>query len=134
MKQTILAVAILLGTSIIGVFAQSPAAKATLKKAYPAATGVKWDKEDGDYEASFKNGGKSMSLVIDAKGMVKETETDITVAELPAAVRAYVAKNMPGKKISEAAIIVDASGKKMYEAEVAGKDILFDEAGVLVKK
>ena len=116
------------------VFAQSAAQKGALKKAYPGATGVKWDKEDGDYEASFKNAGKSMSLIIDAKGMVKETETDITVAELPATVRAYVAKQMPGKKIKEAAIIVDASGKKLYEAEVAGKDILFDEAGQVVKK
>ncbi len=133
-KQTLLALAIALGATANTVFAQSPAAKATLKKVYPAATGVKWDKEDGGYEASFKNGGKSMSLVIDAKGMVKETETDITVAELPAAVRAYVAKNMPGKKIKEAAIIVDATGKKMYEAEVSGKDMLFDEAGVPVKK
>ena len=75
-----------------------------------------------------------MSLIIDAKGMVKETETDITVAELPTAVRDYVAKQMPGKKIKEAAIIIDATGKKMYEAEVNGKDMLFDEAGVPVKK
>lgn len=122
------------GTTANTVFAQSDAAKATLKKAYPAATNVKWDKEDGGYEASFKNDGKPMSLIIDAKGLVKETETDIAVAELPAVVRAYVAKQMPGKKIKEAAIIVNGAGKKMYEAEVGGKDVLFDEAGVPVKK
>jgi hypothetical protein len=135
-KQILLAMLLTLAFGATGntVFAQSDAAKATLKKAYPAATGVKWDKEDGGYEASFKNGGKSMSLIIDAKGMVKETETDITVAELPAAVRTYVAKNMPGKKIKEAAIIINGAGKKMYEAEVSGKDVLFDEAGVPVKK
>ena len=57
-KQTLLALAVVLGASATAAFAQSSAAKATLKKAYPAATGVKWDKEDGGYEASFKNGGK----------------------------------------------------------------------------
>jgi len=36
---------------------------------------------------------------------------------------------MPGKKIKEAAIIVDASGAKKYETEVGGKDLLFDMAG-----
>lgn len=107
-------------------------AKSAFAKLHPQATSVKWDKEDGDYEASFKENGKSMSVVMNGKGTLKETETDIAVSELPASVRDYVAKQMPGKKIKEAAIIVDASGKK-YEAEVGGKDLLFDMAGKPLK-
>lgn len=129
-------------SSIVGLFglmgiahAQSiPAsAKSSFAKLHPQATSVKWDKEDGGYEASFKENSKSMSVVMDGQGKLKETETDIAVSELPASVRDYVAKQMPGKKIKEAAIIVDASGTKKYEAEVGGKDLLFDMAGKPIK-
>ncbi len=75
-----------------------------------------------------------MSVVMDGQGKLKGTETDIAVSELPAAIRDYVAKQMPGKKIQEAAIIVDASGMKKYEAEVGGKDLLFDMAGKPLKQ
>lgn len=109
-------------------------AKITLARLYPAATRVKWGKEARDYEASFSNKGQSMSLVVDPKGTVKETETVIAARALPAPVQAYVAKKMPGKPISEAAIIVDAAGTKRYEAEVNGKDYLFDAAGKPLKK
>lgn len=108
-------------------------AKSAFAKLHPQATAVKWDKEDGGYEASFKENGKSMSVVMDGRGTLKETETDITVSELPASVRDYVAKQMPGKKIKEAAIIVDAAGTKKYEAEVGGKDLLFDMTGKPLK-
>lgn len=108
----------------------TPAAvKAAIARLYPAAKNVKFEKENGDYEAGFKHNGKSMSVVLDAKGNVKETETVIAISELPTAVRDYVAKQMPGKKIKEAAEIVDAKGGKKYEAEVNGKDLLFDTAG-----
>lgn len=109
------------------------AAKATFAKLHPGATGLKWDKEDGGYEASFKEQGKTMSLVFDGKGQLKETETDIAVTALPATVRDYVAKQMPGKTIKEAAIIVDAAGVKKYEAEVGGKDLMFSADGKPIK-
>ncbi len=127
-------------SSAIGLFglvgiaqAQSAPAKSAFAKLHPQATGVKWEKEDGGYEASFKENGKSMSVVMDGQGKLKETETDIAVSELPAAVRDYVAKQMPGKKIKEAALITDAAGMKKYEAEVGGKDLLFDMAGKPLK-
>jgi hypothetical protein len=108
----------------------TPAAvKAAIARLYPTARNVKFEKENGDYEAGFKHNGKSMSVVLDVKGTVKETETEIPVSALPAAVRDYVAKQMPGKKIKEAAEIVDANGTKKFEAEVGGKDLMFDTAG-----
>ena len=77
--------------------------------------------------------GKTMSLVFDGKGQLKETETDIAVTALPASVRDYIAKQMPGKAIKEAAIIVDAAGVKKYEAEVGGRDLLFSAEGKPIK-
>lgn len=136
MKKYLLTVLVAMYASLSVSHAQAiPAvAKSSFTKLHPQATGVKWEKEEGGYEASFKENGKDMSVVMDAKGTLKETETDIAVAELPAAIRAYVAKQMPGKKIKEAAIIVDAAGTKMYEAEVGGKDLMFDVNGKLMKQ
>ena len=109
------------------------AAKATVARLYPGAKAVKWEKEDGNYEAGLTHNGKTLSLVIDAKGNVLETETTIAVSALPASVREYVTKHHAGKKIKEAAEIVDSKGKKTYEAEVGGKDLMFDDKGEFIK-
>jgi len=63
-----------------------------------------------------------------------ETETDIKISELPAAVSDYVKTNYKGATIKEAAIINNPSAKKLYEAEVKGEDLLFDENGKFLKK
>lgn len=118
-------------TTTIGQSDNTPAAvKAAITRLYPTAKRVKFEKEDGAYEAGFTHNGKSMSVVLDAKGTVKETETQIALSALPAAVRDYVAKHHADKKIREAAEIVDAEGKKIYEAEVGGKDLMFTVKGV----
>ena len=112
-------------------FAQQNKAAMTAKltQTYPGATGIKWGKEGKDYEAGFTYKGKMMSVVMDAQGNTLETETTIPTAQLPQSVRDYVAQHHKGKKIAEAAEIVDAKGVKKYEAEVGGKDLLFDSAG-----
>ena len=102
--------------------------KESLTKAYPNAKGAKWDKEKADYEASFKMDGKDMSVLFDAKGMEKEVETDIKFSELPMPVQTA----LKGKKVKEAAII-KKGGKTFYEAEVGGKDLLFEADGKMVK-
>lgn len=109
------------------------AAKATVARLYPGVKAVKWEKEAGNYEAGLTHNGKELSLVIDAKGNVLETETTIAVSALPSSVRDYVAKHHAGKKIKEAAEIVTANGRKTYEAEVGGKDLLFDDKGQLIQ-
>ncbi|MBC3787774.1 PepSY-like domain-containing protein [Spirosoma utsteinense] len=128
----LLGVFILAGISYAQTTGVPTPAKTTFAKLYPHAKSLKWDKEDGGYEASFTEKGKAMSLLFDTKGQLKETETDIAVTELPATVRDYVAKQMPGKQIKEASIIVDAAGVKKYEAEVGGKDLLFSVDGKLL--
>lgn len=138
MKKSLMIVALCACT--VFAFAQKisedkvPAAvKAKFKSLYPAAKEVKWEMEKADYEAGFEVGKTETSVVIDAQGNLKETETEIAVSALPKAATEYIAKNHAGANIAEAAKIVDASGKVTYEAEVNKKDIVFDEKGNFLK-
>jgi hypothetical protein len=119
--------------------AQVPAAaRATFKAKFPAVTSNTWEKEGDKFEAGFKQAGKTMSAVITPAGELVETETDMTPAQLPAAVRAKLASDYKAYKVTEAATIVTADGKTTYEAEVSkgGKhqDVLFNADGSLAKK
>ncbi len=132
MKQLFTAVAMFASVNCI---AQAPATvKEAFAKNFPGITVKKWDKEDGKYEANFTQNGKTMSATFDANGTLEETETDIKVAELPSAVTNYIKTKYNGANIKEAAIITNAKGEKMYEAEVKGKDLLFDMQGKFLKE
>jgi hypothetical protein len=114
--------------------AQVPAAaRATFQVKFPAVKSVKWEKEGSNFEAGFKLNGKTMSAVLTPAGVLQETETDMTPAQLPAAVRATLARDYKAYKVDEAATIVRADGTTVYEAEVAkgGKkqDVLFTTDG-----
>ncbi len=109
------------------------AVKTAFVKQYPGVA-VKWEKEDGLFEAGFKKEGSSMSALYEANGTVTETEIEMPVAELPAVVLDYVKEHYSGKKIKEASRITKADGTLNYEAEVAGKDVLFDATGKFIKE
>ena len=111
------------------------AAKAALVKKYPEAKGVKWEAEKGNYEANW--GGKSgedHSAQFTPFGDFVEIVDAIPVSQLPKAVFAYVATNYPKTKITEAGKVTDAKGKQTYEAEIKGKDLIFDLEGKYLKK
>ena len=107
------------------------AAKEVFAKAHPGATG-KWEKEDANYEVTFKESGKTMSCIVTPNGSILETETDMPVTSLPAPVAAYIAQHYKGVKVKEAATIVKADGTTKYEANVKGKDVMFDANGKLL--
>ena len=111
--------------------------KAALAKAYPKVKDVKWDKEEGAYEASFDQNKADASVLFNADGTIKEVETEIEHNQLPAAVKNTLAKEYADYKVEEAAKIV-AGGVTTYEAEVKkGKqtfDFIFDASGKLLKK
>jgi hypothetical protein len=109
------------------------AVKATYQKTNPGVS-VKWTKENGNYEAGFENKSGEGSLLIDEKGNILETETEIPISDLPKAVTDYVDKNCNGEKIKEAAKIVNAKGTLTYEAELRGMDYIFDATGKFIKK
>jgi hypothetical protein len=109
--------------------------KAALAKKYPEATKVSWEKEKGNYEANW--GGKSgedNSVAFTPAGVFVEMVKAIKVSELPAPIAPYVAANYKGAKIKEAGRVTDATGKTMYEAEIKGGDLIFDETGKFIKK
>ena len=101
--------------------------KTAFKKAYPAVTKVKWEKEKGNYEAGFKQGTDVMSALFKADGMQIESELDIKTTALPANIMSYVKQNYKGAAIKEAAKITKATGEINFEAEVKGKDLLFNK-------
>ena len=108
--------------------------KTALSKKYPAATKVTWEKENGNYEANWGGkGGEDNSVQFTPKGDFIEIVNAISVSQLPAPVVAYVKEHYKGAKITEAGKVTDAKGKISYEAEVNGKDIIFDENGKFVK-
>ena len=107
--------------------------KVAFAKKYPTVKKVRWEKEDANYEAGFDLNKIETSVVIDAKGNILETESEIEVSTLSKTITNYVAKNYPKQKIKEAAKIVDSKNKITYEAEVKGLDLLFDESGKFIK-
>jgi hypothetical protein len=107
--------------------------KAAFAKQYPGVS-VKWEKEDGKFEAGFKQNGSTMSALFEANGTMTESEMDIKVADLPASVLAYVKDHYKGKSIKEGAKITKADGTVNFEAEVDGKDVIFDSTGKFLKE
>lgn len=107
--------------------------KASFEKQFPGIS-PKWEMENGKYEAGFKSNGKIMSALFETNGALSETEVDIKTDELPVGVLAYVKEHYSGKSIKESAKITKADGTVNYEAEVDGKDIIFDSTGKFLKE
>jgi len=103
MKNVLLMIALSLGVS--GAFAQKlketevpSAVKEGFKKHFPNTAVNGWEKENGNYEAGFVLNKAETSALLDASGKLLETESEISVSELPKAVSDYLAKNESGKK------------------------------------
>ncbi len=111
--------------------------KDAFTKAYPSAKDVKWDKEDGSFEASFDLSKKDMSVLLNDMGMIKEVETEIDKSELPKVIQETLKKVYAGYKIEEVAKIV-SNGVTTYEAEVEKGEktfeLIFDSNGKLLMK
>lgn len=120
--------AICLGAGF-SIYAQKipPAAVATaFKQKFQDVKKVGWEHErNGEWEAEFDHNGTEMSANFSADGKWLETEMEINLADLPAAVQSA----LKGKKVKEVARILRVDGSTVYEAEVKHKDLLFDESG-----
>ena len=129
--------AILIGVSVNAqkiTDAKVPAVlKAAFAKQFPKATDVKWEKEGANYEVALKDNGKEMTVALDAKGTVVETEVGVKTTELPASILKYVGEKFKGKTILSADKIT-AGGKVSYEVVVQkGKALIFDATGKYLK-
>ena len=135
MKNIILMVIVTVLT-VSAAYAQKDvpqAAVASLKQKFPNAQKVDWDKEkNGDFEAEFTLNGKEMSVTYSAKGEWLETETGITVSELPAPVMAVFKKEHGAAKIKEVSKI-ESTKPIVYEIEYKSglktKEVMYDAEG-----
>ena len=119
------------------LFAGNPPAAVVnaFKAKFPSATDVKWGKENAtEWEAEFSAAGKTSSANFKDDGTFLETETAIPAAEIPSAAMEYIHQNKPGATIKETARIEYADGKVVFEIEVKGDDLLFDEAGKFLRE
>ena len=105
-----------------------PAVKEGLKKTHTNVS-VSWEMEESNYEANFKQNGKQLSCILDSHGQILETETIISLSELPEKARKYLDQHYKGKKWNEIAKIEKAGGETNYEVVMAGKEVLFDGSG-----
>lgn len=108
--------------------------KSSFTKHFAAAKEAKWEKEKGNYEAEFDLNKTEQSALFDAKGSLLETEIEIELSQLPAGVMEYVKAHYANQNVKEAAKITDAAGVITYEAEIKGKDLIFDSTGKFVKE
>lgn len=99
---------------------------------YPDAAKIKWEMEDGMYEASFMTGNKETSVLVSSQGMLVQTETEIEVAALPKEAAIYIMQNNPGNAIQEATKRTDVYGVVRYEAELKNMEYVFDASGKLL--
>ncbi len=135
MKKTAV-LCLALGLAVSTSYAQKVSAgkvpapvKAAFAKNHAGLAKVSWEMEKANFEAGFTLNGKETSEVYSPQGVLLETEVAIKVAELPDAVK----MKLKGLKVAEAAKITKANGTVVYEAEVKGKDLLFDAQGNPVK-
>lgn len=99
---------------------------------YPDAVKIKWEMEDGMYEASFMTGNMETSVLVSSQGMLVQTETEIEVAALPKEAAIYIMQNNPGNAIQEATKRTDVYGVVRYEAELKNMEYVFDASGKLL--
>ncbi len=105
----------------------------TMEIRFPGVEVDSWEHEGNFYEATFEFNRHFLSVLFDATGRILFTEEDIDPSLLPEGIKSYIVKNLKGKKVREAAKIIDSSGKITYSADVAGGDYVFDAAGTLLK-
>lgn len=110
------------------------AVQSALQQKYPEAKNVTWEKEKGNYEANW--GGKSgedNSVQFKPSGAFIEIVNAIPVSNLPKNVMAYAREHHKSAFITEAGKVTDSKGAQFYEAEIKGRDFLFDKNGNFIK-
>jgi hypothetical protein len=114
------------------------AVEESFKKKFPNAQKVQWEKEKTEYEASFVLNGVKTSANFTVNGEWKETESTVSVSDLPKIVSDGILSAYSGAKIIDAAKIETPEKGIQYEADIKnGKkkmEVLFDAEGKEVKK
>src|SRR5688500_18414851 len=78
---------------------------------------VTWEKEENNYEATFKQNKVKTSVVLTADGNIIAKEWEVKKGAVPKAITDSIAKNFAGYKVEEYCKI-EKGGLVTYEAEV----------------
>lgn len=108
-------------------------ARTSFNKNFPKAVNVKWEKEDGNYEASFVSEGRKMAAAFNGKGDWLETEFKIEISELPKTITDYLEKNYPDAQIRSAEKINMTNDRTWYEVVINDHELILDANGKLIK-
>jgi hypothetical protein len=112
--------------------AKIPSGAATaFQQRFPGAKNVKWEKEDGNFEANFESEGKKASAVYSAAGVLMETEYVLEPKKLPGTITHYIAANYKGA-VTEASRVEKPNNPPQYEAVVDGQELLFGPNGQFI--
>jgi len=112
--------------------------KAAFAAKFPSATRVSWSKEnDKSLEAEFKLDGKKVSALFSLNGAWLETEEDVKVELLPAAVKTTMDGQFQNATIKECEKVTKPDNSITYELEIKTsegvKEVVLNTDGVLVK-
>ncbi|MCB0649901.1 MAG: PepSY-like domain-containing protein [Saprospiraceae bacterium] len=114
------------------------AVKAAFAEKFPGATSIKWEKEDGEFEAEFKWQQSEYSANYSMDGKWMETEKSIDKKDLPEAVTATLADQFKDYKIKEANLLSNPEMEVAYEVELKSGlktiEVLLDASGKVIKK
>lgn len=115
------------------------AVRTAFKTKFPTATKTTWEKENKmEYEANFRLNGRKVSAGFNPNGKWLQTETEILVSALPAAVQASIKNDFANFRITEASNIQSVRNGTCFEAQVEkGKesfDVLFTANGKILRR
>jgi hypothetical protein len=136
----VLIIMLFISFSIYGQEVKTPKhVKNAFEKLYPNASEVNWEKEKhNEFEAGFKNDGKSISVVFDKSGNLLATKNSILISDLPKRIPRSIEKKHIGFTITKASKIIDDKGDITFEAEISKgqeiKKMVFDQDGRHITK
>jgi uncharacterized membrane protein YkoI len=87
-------------------------------KKFPAATDVKYELKQNNYEIAFRDKGVREFAKFNPTGKWLETKTAIIESDLPKEVSASIAKNFAGFKISEVTTIETPDNSLFYKMDL----------------
>ena len=144
MKKIIVLLLAFLGFAFMGHSQTIPVEKipAPVKEAFakkfPAATDVRYEMENKDYEVTFKDKGVGMSASFNSSGEWLETKTIMIESDLPKKVLTSAATNFVGFMITEVTKVESPDKVVNYEMYLKknkeGYEVKFTPKGVILNK
>jgi hypothetical protein len=114
----ILAAVLITGSCFAQTSKVPAAAQTDFSKRFPNMTAAKWEVGSNGCEAEWKENGKEIAVVYNAKGEYLMTEREIAPSALPAAVTKGIRKAWPTAVVKEAETQTHADNRMTYEVEL----------------